>query len=82
MSELLTAVIHAILSPGKHLIDVDQRKHGEGSDKRADLDGDAAPQQGSVAGLVKQRANHHLHVGEEADENDPGDDLQGAQASI
>lgn len=72
---LLTAVIHTILSPGKHVIDVDQREHGEGSDKRASLDRDAAPQQGSMTCLVKQSPNYHLHIGEEAGENDPRDDL-------
>lgn len=75
ISVLLTAVIHTFLSPGKDLIDVDQREHGEGSDEGACLDGDAAPQQGSVTCLVKQRPNHHLQIGEEAGENNPGDDL-------
>lgn len=57
------------------MIDIDQREHGEGSDKGAGLDRDAAPQQCSVTCLVKQSANHHLHIGEEAGENNPGDDL-------
>lgn len=74
-STLLSAVIHTLLSPRKHVIDVDQREHGEGADERASLDGDAAPEQGSVSGLMKQRTNHHLHIGEDAGENDPGDDL-------
>lgn len=77
----LAAVVHTFLSRGKHVIDVDQREHGERSNQGARLDGDAAPQQGSVTGLVQQSPNHHLQVGEQADENDPGDDLQGAQAS-
>lgn len=72
---LLTAVIHAVLSAGKHLVEVDQREHGEGSDKGAGLDGDAAPQQSGVARLVQQSPNHHLQIGEEARENDPGGDL-------
>lgn len=75
ISLLLTAVIHTFLSRGKHVIDVDQREHGEGSDEGAGLDGDAAPQEGSVTCLVKQCPNHHLQVGEEAGENNPGDDL-------
>lgn len=57
------------------MVDVDQREHGEGADERASLDGDAAPEQGSVSGLMKQRTDHHLHIGEDARENDPGDDL-------
>lgn len=69
------AVIHAFLSPLEHGIDVHQREHGEGSDEGAGLDGDAAPQQGGVTRLVQQSPDHHLHVGVEAGENDPGDDL-------
>lgn len=57
------------------MVDVDQREHGEGSDQGAGLDRDAAPQQGSVTGLVKQSPNDHLHIGEEAGEYNPGDDL-------
>lgn len=57
------------------MIDVDQREHGEGADKGASLDRDATPQQGFVAGLVKQSADDHLQIGEEAGENNPGDDL-------
>lgn len=71
---MLTAVIHAILCPGKHLIDVDQGEHGEGPDKRASLYRDAAPQQGGVTRFVKQSPNHHLQIGEEAGENNTGDD--------
>lgn len=63
------------------MIDVDQREHGEGSDEGAGLDRDAAPQQGSVTCLVKQSPNHHFYIGEEGSENNPGDDLYGAQAS-
>ena len=72
---MLTAIIHTLLSSGKHMIDVDQGEHGEGSDEGAGLDGDAAPQQGGVTCLVKQSPNHHLQVREETCENDPGDDL-------
>ncbi|TNN68939.1 hypothetical protein EYF80_020800 [Liparis tanakae] len=50
-------------------------EHGERSDEGAGLDGDAAPQQGGVARLVQQSPDHHLQVGVEAGENDPGDDL-------
>lgn len=75
----LTAVIHTLLSPGEHGIDVDQGEHGERSDKGACLDGDAAPQQGSVARLMEQSPYYHLQVGEEASEKNPGDDLQGAE---
>ncbi len=63
------------------MVDVDQREHGECSDKRAGLDGDAAPQQGSVTCLVEQSTDHHLHIGEDTSEKDRGDDLQGAQKS-
>lgn len=48
ISLLLTAVIHTLLSSSKHMIDVDQGEHGEGSDKGARLDRDATPQQGSM----------------------------------
>lgn len=72
---LLTAVSKTFFSAGEHVVDVDQREHGEGSDERAGLDGDAAPQQGGVTRLVKQSPDHHLHVGEKAGEDDPGDDL-------
>lgn len=61
------------------MVDVDQREHGESADKRARLDGDAAPQQGFVTGFVKQSADDHLQIGEDASENNPRDDLQGAQ---
>lgn len=44
ISVLQTAVIYTFLSPGKHVIDVDQREHGEGSDEGARLDRDATPQ--------------------------------------
>lgn len=71
----LIAVIHALLSPGKHMIYINQREHGQGADERASLDGDATPQQGSMSSLMKQRTNHHLHIGEDASENNPGDDL-------
>jgi len=76
---LLTAVIHTFFASDKHLIDVYQREHGEGSDKGASLDGDATPQQGGVPRLMEQSPDHHLQIGEEAGEDDPGDDLQGAQ---
>lgn len=72
------AVIHTVLGAGEHVVDVHQREHGEGSDEGAGLDGDAAPQQGGVTRLVKQRPDHHLQIREEAGEDDPGDDLQGA----
>lgn len=71
----LSAVINTFLSPGEHVIDVDQREHGKGANKGAGLDRDAAPQQGFVAGLVKHSADDHLQIGEEAGENNPGDDL-------
>lgn len=74
MSLLLTALIHTFLSPVEHVIDVDQREHGECSNKGAGLDRDAAPQQGSVTRLMKQSPNHHLQIGKEAGENNPGED--------
>lgn len=73
------AVVPAVLRRGEHVVDVDQGEHGEGADERARLDGDAAPQQGFVTGLVQQRADDHLQIGEAAGEENPGDDLQGAQ---
>lgn len=57
------------------MIDIDQRKHGQGTNERASLDGDAAPQQGCMSSLMKQWTNHHLHIGEDASENNPGDNL-------
>lgn len=69
------AVVHTLLRALEHVIDVDEGEHGEGSYQRARLDGDAAPQQRGVTGLVEQSPNDHLQVGEEAGENDPGDDL-------
>lgn len=73
---MLTAGVHAVLGSGEHLVHVHQREHGEGSGQRAGLDGDATPQQRCVARLVQQGPDHHLHVGEESSEDDPGDDLQ------
>lgn len=75
ISLLLTAFLDTFLASGEHVVDVDQRKHDESSDKRAGLDGDAAPQQGGVTRLVKQRTNHHLQIGKGTSENNPGDDL-------
>lgn len=75
---MLTAVVHTFLSAGEHVVDVDQGEHDERSDQGARLDGDAAPEQGGVSRLVEQSPDHHLLVGEEAREDDPGDDLQGA----
>lgn len=72
---LAGAVIPADLSRGEHMVDVDQREHGESANKRARLDGDAAPQQGFVTGFVKQSADDHLQIGEDAGENNPRDDL-------
>lgn len=72
---LAGAVIPAVLSPGEHMVDVDQREHGESPDKRAGLDGDAAPQQGFVTGFVKQSADDHLQIREDASEKNPRDDL-------
>lgn len=63
------------MTPGKHMIDIDHREHGQGANEWASLDGDAAPQQGSMSGLMKQRTNHHFHIGEDASENNPGDNL-------
>lgn len=63
------------------MIDVDQGEHGEGSDEGAGLDGDPTPQQGGVAHLVKQGPDHHLQVGEEAGEDDPGENLQEEERS-
>lgn len=57
------------------MIDIDHREHGQGANEWASLDGDAAPQQGSMSGLMKQRTNHHFHIGEDASENNPGDNL-------
>lgn len=73
-SGLLGALVDTLLGSGEHVVDVDQGEHGESSDQRAGLDGDAAPQQGGVTGLVEQSPDHHLQIGEEADEDDPGDD--------
>lgn len=73
---MLAAGVHAVLGSGEHLVHVHHREHGEGSEQRAGLDGDAAPQQRGVARLVQQRADRHLQVGEESGEEDPGDDLQ------
>lgn len=75
ISLLLTAFLDTFLASGKHVVDVDQRKHDESADKRAGLDGDAAPQQGGVTRLVKQRTNHHLQIGKGTSEKNPGDDL-------
>lgn len=78
-SRLARAVVPAVLSWREHVVDVDQGEHGERADERARLNGDAAPQQGFVTSLVQQRADNHLQVGEDAGEENPGDDLQGAQ---
>lgn len=72
---LLVAGIGAVLGPGKGVVDVDQREHGQGAGERAGLDGDATPQQGGVASLMEQGANDHLHIGEDASEANPGEDL-------
>ena len=72
---LFAAVIHTVPSTGEHVVDVDQGEHAEGPDQGAGLDEDATPQQGRVTLLVKQSPDHHLQVGEEAGEDDPGDDL-------
>lgn len=74
-SLLAGTVVPAVLSWREHVVDVDQGEHGEGADERARLDEDAAPQQGFVAGLVQQSADDHLQVGEDAGEENPGDDL-------
>lgn len=63
------------MSGGEHAVDVDQGEHGERADERARLDGDAAPQQGFVSGLVQQSADDHLQIGEDTREENPGDDL-------
>lgn len=71
----LAAVIHTFLSLWEQVIDIDQRKHGESSDKGAGLDRYAAPQQGSMTSLMQQSADNHLHIGEESSETNTGDDL-------
>lgn len=78
-SLLLAAVVHTFLGSGEHLIHIYQWEHGQRSKERARLDGDAAPQQPGVTSFMKQGPDHHLQVGEEADEKDPGDNLKGEQ---
>lgn len=68
-------IVPAVLGRREHVIDVDQGEHGEGADERAGLDEDATPQQGFVTGFVQQSADDHLQVGEDAGEENPGDDL-------
>lgn len=79
---MLTAVIHTLLSAGKHMIDVDQGEHDERPDQRAGLNGDATPQQSRVSRLVQQCPNDHLHIREGASKNDPGQDLQRGQKAV
>ena len=79
---VLTAVVHTVLRAGEHVVHADQGEHGERSNQRASLDEDTAPQQGGVAGLVEQSSDHHLQVGEQPREHDPGQDLGTTDAHI
>lgn len=71
------AVVHTVRPAAKEVVDAGEGEHGEGTHQGAHLDDGAAPDQGGVARLVQQAADHHLQVGEEAHEQDPRDHLPG-----
>lgn len=68
-------VVHTVLPTTEDAVDASEGEHGKGPYERASLDDGPTPDQGVVAGLVQQAADRHLHVGEEPQEQDPGDDL-------
>lgn len=71
------AVVHTVRPAAKEVVDAGEGEHGEGTHQGAHLDDGAAPDQGGVARLMQQAADHHLQVGEEAHEQDPRDHLPG-----